>query len=203
MSALVVKIGGSLWRAPQLAQWIAALREFPGPLTLVPGGGPFADAVRAAQPHMGFSDDAAHEMAVLAMEQYGLALVDKFAGLECAASLQVARAVHARGNIAVWRPSAMARTLDVAASWDVTSDSLAALYARESGAARLLLIKSVDVEAAPDLQSVVDPCFASYAAGLDVFVAGPRALGEAAQIFARGGVAGLRLSFARSPRKIA
>jgi dihydroneopterin aldolase len=203
MSALVVKIGGSLWRSPQLAQWIAALRQFPGPLAIAPGGGPFADAVRAAQPHMRFSDDAAHEMAILAMEQYGLALVDKFAGLECAASPQEARAVHARGNIAVWRPSAMALALGVAASWDVTSDSLAALYARQSGAARLLLIKSVDVEAAPESPSVVDRCFASYAAGLDVFIAGPRALGEAAQIFAQGGVAGLRLSSACSPRKIA
>ena len=86
MSPLVVKIGGSLWRSPLLARWIAALRAFPGPLTIVPGGGPFADAVRAAQPTMGFSDRAAHKMAVLAMEQYGLALVDKFAGLESAAT---------------------------------------------------------------------------------------------------------------------
>ena len=86
MSALVVKIGGSLWRSPLLARWIAALRAFPGPLTIVPGGGPFADAVRAAQSPMGFSDHVAHKMAVLAMEQYGLALVDKFAGLESSAT---------------------------------------------------------------------------------------------------------------------
>ena len=148
MSALVVKIGGSLWRSPLLARWIAALRAFPGPLTIVPGGGPFADAVRAAQPPMGFSDHAAHKMAVLAMEQYGLALVDKFDGLESAATPEEAGAVHASGNIAVWRPSAMAPRLNVAASWDVTSDSLSAIYAHESGAARLLLIKSVDVDAA-------------------------------------------------------
>ena len=152
MSALVVKIGGSLWRSPLLARWIAALRAFPGPLTIVPGGGPFADAVRAAQPTMGFSDRAAHKMAVLAMEQYGLALVDKFAGLESAATPEEAGAVHASGNIAVWRPSAMASDLRVAASWDVTSDSLSAIYAHDSGAARLLLIKSVDVDTALELR---------------------------------------------------
>jgi aspartokinase-like uncharacterized kinase len=203
MSALVVKIGGSLWRSPLLARWIAALREFPGPLTLVPGGGPFADAVRAAQPSMGFSDHVAHKMAILAMEQYGLALVDKFAGLECAASPREAGAVHARGNIAVWRPSAMASALNVAASWDVTSDSLSAAYARASGAARLLLVKSVDVDAALDSPCLVDPCFASQAAGLDVFIAGPGALDGAPEILARGGVAGSRVSFASSSRKIA
>ena len=99
---------------------------------------------------MGFSDRAAHKMAVLAMEQYGLALVDKFAGLESAATPEEAGAVHASGSIAVWRPSAMASDLRVAASWDVTSDSLSAIYAHESGAARLLLIKSVDVDTALD-----------------------------------------------------
>jgi 5-(aminomethyl)-3-furanmethanol phosphate kinase len=203
MSALVVKIGGSLWRSPLLARWIAALRAFPGPLTIVPGGGPFADAVRAAQPPMGFSDRAAHKMAILAMEQYGLALVDKFEGLESAASPKEAGAVHARRNIAVWRPSAMAPRLNVAASWDVTSDSLSAVYAHESGAARLLLIKSVDVDAAPDLGGLVDPRFASHAAGLDVFIAGPGALDGAREILARGGVAGSRVSLASSSRKIA
>jgi dihydroneopterin aldolase len=203
MSALVVKIGGSLWRSPLLARWIDALREFPGPLTIVPGGGPFADAVRAAQPSMKFSNEAAHKMAMLAMEQYGLALVDIFAGLECAATPEQASAVHASGKIAVWRPSMMALELKVAASWDVTSDSLSASYARTSGAARLLLIKSVDVDAAPDWRNLVDPGFASHAAGLDVFIAGPRALGDAAQILTRGGVAGSRISFANSSRKIA
>jgi aspartokinase-like uncharacterized kinase len=203
MSALVVKIGGSLWRSPLLARWIAVLREFPGSLTIVPGGGPFADAVRAAQPPMGFSDQAAHKMAVLAMEQYGLALVDKFAGLESSATPREAGAVHARGNIAVWRPSAMASALDVAASWDVTSDSLSAIYAHESGAGRLLLVKSVDVDTPLLPPSLVDPSFASHAAGLDVFIAGPGALDGASEILARGGVAGFRVSLASSPRKIA
>ncbi|MGA8169645.1 MAG: uridylate kinase [Methylocystis sp.] len=203
MSALVVKIGGSLWRSPLLARWIVALRAFPGPMTIVPGGGPFADAVRAAQPSMDFSDRVAHKMAMLAMEQYGLALADKFDGLSCASTLEETRAAHARGNIAVWRPSAMAPELNVVASWDVTSDSLSAIYARASGAAPLLLVKSVDVDDATDLRDIVDPCFASHAAGLDVFIAGPGALEGASEILARGGVAGARVSFASSSRKIA
>jgi len=201
--ALVVKLGGSLWRSPNLGLWIAALQKASMPVTLVPGGGPFADAVRATQSSKGFSDVAGHKMAMLGMEQYGLALVDKFAGLDLASTPDEASAVHARGKIALWRPSSMAIAANVDASWNVTSDSLAAFYAHASGSAALVMIKSVDVETAPDLQGLVDPCFASYAWGLDVFVAGPKALETAPQIFAQGGVAGVRVDFTLSPRKIA
>ena len=269
MKGLVAKIGGSLWRSPKLALWIEALRAFPHPLTLVPGGGPFADAVRAAQAAIAFDDVAAHEMALLAMEQYGLALADAFEGLALAATPQAAAALHARGKIAVWRPSAMTLAANIPASWEVTSDSLSAFYARESGAARLLLIKSVDVgegrtpsprlrkfasdssgsasplplageggpakrgrvraagggrklsEHSRDLKgphptladaratfshvvgegrraqhcagSLVDPRFASFAQGLDVYIAGPGALARATETFARGEVVGTRV----------
>ncbi len=201
--ALVVKLGGSLWRSPNLGLWIAALQMASVPVTLVPGGGPFADAVRATQSSMGFSDDAGHKMAMLGMEQYGLALVDKFAGLDLVSTPEEAGAIHARGKVAVWRPSSMAIAANVDASWNVTSDSLAAFYAHASGSAALMMIKSVDVETAPDLQDLVDPCFAAYACGLDVFVAGPKALESAPQIFAQGGVAGVRIDLTLWPRKIA
>lgn len=200
MSALVAKIGGSLWRSPQLAEWIAALRHYPSALTVVPGGGPFAEAVRAAQPQMGFSDDAAHKMALLAMEQYGLALADLFTGLALVATPKEAVAVHALKHVAVWRPALMALSAPIEAGWDITSDSLAAFYAHASGATRLLLIKSVDLgeERAKALENIVDPRFATFAKGLDVFIAGPRALQQAAEIFAEGAVAGSRVSLKAS-----
>ncbi len=199
MSALVAKIGGSLWRSPELAQWIAALRAFRGPLTLVPGGGPFADAVRVAQPAMGFGDDVAHKMALLAMEQYGMALCGAFDGLELASTPQEAAALRAKGKIAVWRPSLMTLAATIPVNWDITSDSLCAFYARESGATRLLLVKSVDT--GPDGgRNLVDPCFAPFAEGLEVFIAGPRALASAAEIFAQGDVAGTPAKFGYAPR---
>lgn len=190
MSPLVVKIGGSLWRSALLDRWVAALRGYPGEMTIVPGGGPFADAVRAAQPEMGFSNEAAHRMALLAMEQYGLALVDKFPGFALVDRPEEATAAHAAGRIAVWRPSAMTLAAQVDASWEVTSDSLAAFYARRSRAARLLLIKSADVEGGPS--DLVDERFSEFVRGLEVFIAGPRALAGAEAILAGGGVAGTR-----------
>ncbi len=179
MTALVAKIGGSLWRSPLLARWIAALGAWPGPISIVPGGGPFADAVRAAQGPMRYSDRAAHEMALLAMEQYGLALCDLFGGLALAENPREAAALRAQGRTPVWRPRAMAVQAGLPASWDVTSDSLAAWYARESGAAWLFLIKSVDTAAASEAENLVDPCFCQYAWGLSVFLLGPHNVDEA------------------------
>jgi dihydroneopterin aldolase len=196
---LAVKLGGSLWASPARAGWIAALRRYPGALALVPGGGPFADAVRAAQPGMGFSADAAHAMALLAMEQYARALADLCEGLEVFETIEDMRAVHVRGAIAVWRPFPMVRAAqDIAANWEVTSDSLAAWLARKTGASALLLVKSVDAPAGADPVSrgVVDPAFTGYAAGLTVHVAGPAALASAEAVLAGGGVPGTRFAFA-------
>ncbi len=189
MKPLVAKIGGSLWRSPRLGRWIAALRAWPGPLTIVPGGGPFADAVRAAQAPMRFSNRAAHEMALLAMEQYGLALCDLFPRLAFAASPGEAAALHAKGLTPVWRPRASTLEAGLPASWDLTSDSLAAWYAQQCGAQDLLLIKSVDPDEARDAQSLVDPCFTSFAGGLRVFLLGPKDLDAAEAHLPRGALA--------------
>src|SRR5688572_11112389 len=66
----VVKLGGSYALSPRLPAILAAIRASHVPVVVVPGGGPFADAVRAAQPRMGFGDRAAHRMALLAMAQF-------------------------------------------------------------------------------------------------------------------------------------
>ena len=72
---LVVKFGGSSASSPDLKRWVAAIEKARGPLVVVPGGGPFADTVRLYQRQIAYDDDAAHEMAILAMEQFGCALV--------------------------------------------------------------------------------------------------------------------------------
>ncbi len=70
----VVKLGGSHARSPWLTDWLRAIAEDARRVVVVPGGGPFADAVRDLQPVMGFDDAAAHDMGLLAMAQYGRAL---------------------------------------------------------------------------------------------------------------------------------
>jgi dihydroneopterin aldolase len=90
---------------------------------------------------------------------------------------------------------------DVPESWDVTSDSLAAWLAGTLGAARLLLVKSRDVEppvTARDLADagVVDPLFPLYAqrSGAAVHVAGPASLARADALFRSGGMPGVSLT---------
>ena len=71
----IVKIGGSLAAGPAaLGRWLLALEAGRRRVVVVPGGGPFADTVRSAQAELGFDDSTAHRMALLAMEQYGMAL---------------------------------------------------------------------------------------------------------------------------------
>jgi len=119
-----------------------------GHIVLVPGGGPFADAVRDAQPRMGFDDRAGHHMALLAMAQYGCALAGLGAGrapgfVLAASAAEIAEVVRARG-VPVWSPLPMAlQSDDLPASWDVTSDSLAVWLARVLGAKRVVLVKQI------------------------------------------------------------
>lgn len=140
----VVKIGGSVAGAPDLLRgWLAALAGGTGRVVLVPGGGPFADAVRDAQAGLGFDDGTAHHLALLAMEQYGRALCALAGGLVPAASLADLTARRLEGRIPVWMPVPLTLGApDVPASWEVTSDSLSAWLAGRLRARRLVLIKS-------------------------------------------------------------
>jgi aspartokinase-like uncharacterized kinase len=167
----VVKLGGSLAAAGTLRPWLDILcRSGRGRSVVVPGGATFADAVRMAQQHYGFSDRAAHRMALLAMEQYADMLADMAPELRPAESVPEIEARLTAGAIALWRPYRMVvadRT--VAESWSVTSDSLAAWLARRLAAERLILVKSA---AAPSPASsavelaaagLVDRAFPAYA----------------------------------------
>lgn len=179
---MVVRIGGSFAGSPHLPAWLDAIAAQAGRVVVVPGGGPFADAVRAAQPHMGFDDRAAHRMALLAMEQYGAALASLRAGWIVASSAAGIRRALADGKVPVWAPSRMVLCAkDVPWSWDVTSDSLAAWLAGRIGASCLLLVKHVEPDAdelrASDLvaRGIVDPAVLNFlrSSGAAAFMAGP------------------------------
>jgi 5-(aminomethyl)-3-furanmethanol phosphate kinase len=139
---IVVKLGGSFAYSDYLQDWIGALAACAGRVVIVPGGGPFADAVRTAQIRMRFDDKAAHQMAVLAMEQYGRALASFNSALSLAGSAEAIRRDLAEKRVPVWMPSAMVlAATDIAQSWSVTSDSLAAWLAGKIGAGRLWIVK--------------------------------------------------------------
>lgn len=170
--AVVVKLGGSLAETGTLPSWLAvAVEQGAGRCVIVPGGGDFADAVRAAQRRHGFSDGTAHRMALLAMEQYALLLQELAPALRPCETVAQIRAALADRGVALWLPYAMVEADPaVAESWDVTSDSLAAWLARRIEATRLVLVKSAT--ALPPLSpqrlaalGLVDAAFPVYAAG--------------------------------------
>jgi len=123
-----------LGRACAEAIEIAAHR----PVLVVPGGGPFADAVRAVDEQVGLDDATAHALALRAMDQLGV-LLRRLLPVELLAEL-----VAPRGLALLQAAPAFAGRPDVPESWTVTSDSLAVLAAAAIGADEAVLLKSVD-----------------------------------------------------------
>jgi aspartokinase-like uncharacterized kinase len=116
-------------------------------LVVVPGGGGFADEVRRADRRFALGDSAAHWMAILAMDQYAYLLAQLAPG----ATLVRSRRELGPGRLNVMAPSAwLLRADPLPHSWDVTSDSIAAWFARVLGARRLMLVKHEDGVIAPD-----------------------------------------------------
>ncbi|MHA6641245.1 amino acid kinase family protein [Mesorhizobium sp. A623] len=202
MRPVVVKLGGSTAGAPELGLWIAALAGSSLPLVIVPGGGPFADQVRDAQKRMGFSDKAAHAMAILAMEQLGHVLLDRHERLVPAQSMAEIEQALERKTIPVWLPSSMALSAaDIPASWDITSDSLAAWLAGKIGAETLLLVKQSNAFTEHDTidrlaaNGIVDACFAAMLpAGVDFYLAGPRDAATASTRLGAGRLPGQKMA---------
>ena len=139
----MVKIGGGLLREHGLNGLRAACADTAAlaagrPVLIVPGGGPFADAVRAVDERVDLSDDVAHRLALHAMDQLGLLL------RELLPSARLHRELTAPDGPAVLAVApAFEGRPGVPRSWALTSDSLAVLAAGAIGAQQAVLLKPV------------------------------------------------------------
>jgi dihydroneopterin aldolase len=180
----VVKLGGSFAFSPQLPAILDKLADTTAPVVIVPGGGPFANAVRQAQPRMGFDDSAAHRMALLAMAQFAEAVASHHPVFQTAADCVTIRRTLFADKVPVWSPWPYADGLEMLPeSWHLTSDSLSAWLAGQLGANRLLLLKHCDPLGGTSLgeaaqAGIVDPFFPHFAmrSELSVFWLGPSRL---------------------------
>lgn len=168
----VVKLGGSLNGDPLLAQWLELLVQLGGGrVTVVCGGGSFADEVRRAQSQWHFDDVPAHNMAVLAMAQTAYMAHGLQPALQLASSQAEVHQVMRGGHTALWLPyDALRDRPGPDANWGMTSDSIALDLARRLNAERLVVVKSCAVDPVASLSElgelgVLDQRFASIAAG--------------------------------------
>lgn len=144
----VIKVGGSL--AANGANLRALCEELGKAgerfrLVVVPGGGEFADLVRAIDSRFVLDSRVTHRMAVLGMDQYGLLLSTLIPKSRIALSLTTVPALSGSRHVVVLLPSRLvlrAKSLD--ASWEITSDSIAAYVAGRLRTAKLVLVTNVD-----------------------------------------------------------
>jgi hypothetical protein len=190
---VVVKIGGSL--IDHLGPILKSLHRSGRPVLIVPGGGRFADLVRETA----ISGDAAHWMAIAAMEQMGWYIVSK--------GVSPITFIRVPSRVEVLLPYTLLRNTDpLPRSWDVTSDTISAWIA-SCLSLPLILIKSVDgIRSGGVLQDRVerevptedvDPCFIRYviASGVKTIVINGRAPGRLDLLLEGAKVAGTTIGF--------
>lgn len=176
----VIKIGGSVAKEPELLREVGStVARLAGkmPLVVVPGGGPFADAVRTADRSYQLPATAAHWMAILGMDQYAHLVAAITPGSTVVSDRLGISTALAEGKVPVLAPFRwLAAADELPHSWEVTSDSLAAYIVMLLGSDRLLLIKSAE----GNREELVDPYFRkALPAGVAWRTVGPRELAGA------------------------
>jgi aspartokinase-like uncharacterized kinase len=176
----VVKLGGSLldWGdlVPRLRRWIAG-RE-PAERLLLVGGGELADSIRRADRLHQLGEGVSHWLSVRTMAIYAEMLAAMLPEARwCASARELTRGT-ARAGLVIVDPWIFLHDEEpgwsqtpLPASWDVTSDSIAARLASVLGAEELTLLKSELPAAGQTIAEAaeagyVDRFFPQAAAGL-------------------------------------
>ena len=167
----VIKLGGSLSKSQALRDCLNRTSKGQGRVVIVPGGGDFADTVRLAQQQWQFNDVIAHEMAILAMQQMALLFKGLQPDFRLAHSVAEIQSLSTQSPFApmIWSPNIHElNQAGVAASWEITSDSLAAWLATQLNATELILVKAACIAtnnlAQLSEQGIIDNAFVDFAA---------------------------------------
>lgn len=143
---VIIKLGGSLIEKGRdvlrLLSDYAEEKEKGKALTiiLIPGGGPFTEAVRNLSESM--SEETAHWMAVLAMHQYGLFLANGEIEIPVVESEDE---ISETGPVCLLLPYKILKAEDcLPHTWDVTSDTIAAFVANKMGEKTFIKLTDVD-----------------------------------------------------------
>jgi len=176
----IVKVGGSLLKYPQLAanllQWRSA--QPPAAEVYITGCGAFADAVRHAAAVHALDEAACHRHCLQLLAVTARILAEVAAIGVVAARLDVAKnLIQQKETPLVYDASQSWSAAPEAGfarhapqSWEVTTDSIAAMLCRALGAGELVLLKSLPSPSDQIADAVscgyVDPYFSQAATGI-------------------------------------
>jgi 5-(aminomethyl)-3-furanmethanol phosphate kinase len=202
----VVKLGGSLSESGRIGSVLKTIGRARVACVIVPGGGIFADAVRAAQAEHKLAEGVAHRMALLAMHQTGMMLCAMHARLQPVETLAGIRRALAGSRIPVWLPLKLTEgDTAVSRDWKTTSDGLAARLAERLGGAPVVLVKACRVPRSASAarlakSGIVDATFAAIVerARLSWRVIGDGDEAELADLLGAGHRSGRRAPSARA-----
>lgn len=164
----IIKLGGSLLQNASLTACLERIASSETSTVVVAGGGAFADQVRIAQQHWQFNDVAAHHMAILAMQQMALLINALQPDWVLLTALNDLRQWRDTNKIALWFPDILLLNQHaIPATWEVTSDSLAAWLAGILGATDLVVVKAAQFSTTVSTaelvaQGVLDHAFLDY-----------------------------------------
>jgi 5-(aminomethyl)-3-furanmethanol phosphate kinase len=147
-SGLLIKFGGSLCEPQVLPPLAKVIRRLAAtvPVTILPGGGPFANAVRDWDRRQHLGDTTSHWMAIAAMDQFGRFLESGGFGV----AVYDPAMLGANGTPRIFLPYRFLHETDpLPHSWSVTSDSIAAYLASVFRINRLVLLKATDGPTSP------------------------------------------------------
>jgi aspartokinase-like uncharacterized kinase len=173
ITPIVVKVGGSLYDLPDLRGrlqcWLESLSATQ--IILVPGGGPFADAIRVLDQRFCLGEEHSHWLALSALTVAARFLAALLPATAVIQQIEDAPVLWARRLIPIVDPYTLSKVDDhhpeaLPHSWNVTSDSIAARVAVLVNAPRLVLLKSRNPSPDPDWargdsRDLVDPWFAN------------------------------------------
>jgi aspartokinase-like uncharacterized kinase len=157
----VIKVGGSLLDWAELSFRLGSfLKGLPAReseaglgVVLIAGGGPAGDLIREMDRIHTLGDVKAHRLAIRALDLSAHILASLLPGSRVVDLPEALHSVWTRREIPILAPRRFLEEDDdlgpdpLPASWDVTTDSVAARIAVRLGATRLMLLKSVDLVA--------------------------------------------------------
>ena len=143
---ILFKLGGSLLNSGFMKIWIKFItNHFKGRAIIIPGGGLFANHIRAVQKDYNLENDIAHDMALYSMSQMGLLIssIDRINLHFCSTKHEISRVIE-DNKVPIIGTFDFLKTRIGSSNknWSITSDSIALLISKELQLNTLLIVKS-------------------------------------------------------------